>query len=151
MANGIESRRDDPAGRRTPGSTATTSPCVEAGGRPVVGRDGSGLRELVRHLRGGGVMAILLDQYTKGGAMIDFLGHPAPTGTVIAELALKYRLPMIPVYGTRRADGVHVDVDFEAADPAGHRRSDDPGRRRQPRRPRPRPSRSSTSGCTAAG
>ena len=47
-------------------------------------------------------MAILLDQYTKRGAMIDFLGHPAPTGTVIAELALNYRLPMIPVYGTRR-------------------------------------------------
>ena len=47
------------------------------------------MRELVRHLRGGGVMAILLDQYTRRGAMIDFLGHPAPTGTAIAELALE--------------------------------------------------------------
>jgi len=91
--------------------------CVEAGGKPVVGRDGAGLRELVRHLRRGGVMAILLDQYTKGGAMIDFLGHPAPTGTVIAELALKYRLPMIPVYGTRQPDGIHVAVEFEASIP----------------------------------
>jgi lauroyl/myristoyl acyltransferase len=33
--------------------------CVEAGGLPVVGRDRAGLRDLVRHLRGGGVMAIL--------------------------------------------------------------------------------------------
>ncbi len=90
---------------------------IQAGGMPVLGRDSSGVRQLVRTLRGGGVMAILLDQYTKGGAPIDFLGHPAPTGTVIAELALKYGLPMIPVYGTRGPDGVHVTVDFEAPIP----------------------------------
>jgi len=118
MANGIESgAMIRPV--KNPWLNRDYIACVEAGGRPVVGRDSSGLRALVRHLRGGGVMAILLDQYTKGGAMIDFLGHPAPTGTVIAELALKYRLPMIPVYGTRRADGVHVDVDFEAPIPPG--------------------------------
>lgn len=87
--------------------------CVEAGGRPVVGRDSTGLRELVRHLRGGEVMAILLDQYTKRGISIDFLGHPAPTGTFVAELALKYQVPMIPVYGTREADGRHVRIFFE--------------------------------------
>ena len=90
---------------------------IEAGGKPVLGRDATGVRQLVRTLRGGGVMAILLDQHTKGGAPIDFLGHPAPTGTVIAELALKYGLPMIPVYGTRDPDGLHVTVDFEAPIP----------------------------------
>ncbi len=91
--------------------------CVEAGGLPVVGRDRAGLRDLVRHIRGGGVMAILLDQYTKRGLEIDFLGQPAPSGTFAAELALKYDLPMIPVYGTRQADGLHVVVDFEAPIP----------------------------------
>jgi KDO2-lipid IV(A) lauroyltransferase len=88
--------------------------CVEAGGLPVVGRDRAGLRDLVRHLRGGGVMAILLDQYTKRGLEVDFLGRPAPSGTFVAELALKYDLPMIPVYGTRQPDGVHVAVEMEA-------------------------------------
>lgn len=88
--------------------------CVEAGGKPVVGRDGGGLRDLVRHVRGGGVMAILADQYTKRGAAIEFLGRPAPTGTFVAELARKYDLPMIPVYGTRDPDGLHVSVMFEA-------------------------------------
>lgn len=91
--------------------------CVEAGGRPVVGRDGAGLRELVRHLRGGGVIAILLDQYTKRGTPIDFLGQPAPSGTFVAELALKYGVPMIPVYGTRQPDGISVAIDFEAPIP----------------------------------
>jgi Kdo2-lipid IVA lauroyltransferase/acyltransferase len=90
---------------------------VEAGGRPVLGRDSAGLRELVRHLRRGGVMAVLLDQYTKRGLPIDFLGHPAPSGTFVAELALKYRLPMIPVYGTRQPDRLNVAVEFEAPIP----------------------------------
>jgi KDO2-lipid IV(A) lauroyltransferase len=91
--------------------------CVEAGGRPVVGRDGAGLRELVRHIRKGGVMSILVDQYVQGGHPIDFLGHPAPTGLTIAELALRYGVPMIPVYGTRQPDGLTVAVEFEAPIP----------------------------------
>lgn len=88
-----------------------------AGGAPMLPRDRPGMRELVRHLRGDGVMAILLDQYVHGGVPIDFLGQPAPTGLTIAELALKYRLPMIPAYGTRQPDGEHVAVELEAPIP----------------------------------
>lgn len=80
---------------------------------PVFPRGGKGFRDLVRHLRAGGVVAVLLDQYVQRGAMIDFLDHPAPSGTAMAELALKYSVPMIPAYGTRRADGVAIDVYFE--------------------------------------
>jgi Kdo2-lipid IVA lauroyltransferase/acyltransferase len=116
MANGIE------AGSmirpvKNPWLNRDYLACVEAGGRPVVGRDGAGLREFVRHVRRGGVMALLLDQYTKRGLPIDFLGHPAPSGTTVAELALKYDLPMIPVYGTRQPDGIGVAVEFEAPIP----------------------------------
>jgi KDO2-lipid IV(A) lauroyltransferase len=90
---------------------------LSAGGGPMLPRDRRGMRELVRHLRGNGVAAILLDQYVRGGEPIDFLGHPAPTGLTIAELALRYRLPMIPIYGTRQPDGEHVVIDFEAPIP----------------------------------
>ena len=86
-------------------------------GGPMVPRDRRGMRELVRHLRSNGVAAILLDQYVHGGEPIDFLGHPAPTGLTIAELALKYGLPMIPAYGTRQPDGEHVVVELEAPIP----------------------------------
>lgn len=86
-------------------------------GGPMLARDRRGIRELVRHLRGNGVAAILLDQYVRGGEPIDFLGHPAPTGLTIAELALKYDLPMIPAYGTRQPDGEHVVVELEAPIP----------------------------------
>lgn len=87
--------------------------CLEAGGRPMVDRDNAGLREMIRHVRGGGIMSILMDQYTKRGAEIDFLGHPAPSGTMIAELAIKYDLPMIPAYATRQPDG-RIRLEFEA-------------------------------------
>jgi KDO2-lipid IV(A) lauroyltransferase len=87
------------------------------GGAPILPRGRAGMREMVRHLRSGGVFAILLDQYVHGGHPIDFLGQPAPTGLTIAELALKYRVPMIPVYGTRAPDGLTVTLAFEAPIP----------------------------------
>lgn len=90
---------------------------LSRGGAPMLPRDRRGMRELIRHLRGGGVAAILLDQYVHGGEAIEFLGHPAPTGLTIAELALKYGLPMIPIYGTRAPDGEHVVIDLEAPIP----------------------------------
>jgi KDO2-lipid IV(A) lauroyltransferase len=86
---------------------------LEAGGKPMVGRDAAGLREMIRHVRKGGLMSVLMDQYTKRGAEIDFLGHPAPSGTMIAELAVKYDLPMIPAYATRQPDG-RIRIEFEA-------------------------------------
>lgn len=87
---------------------------LQTGGRPIFARGGAGLREMVRHLRAGGVVAVLLDQYTKRGTVIEFLGRPAPSGTMIADLALRYQLPMIPAYGTRDPDGLHVTLAFEA-------------------------------------
>ncbi|TPE52947.1 lysophospholipid acyltransferase family protein [Amaricoccus solimangrovi] len=98
---------------KNPFLNADYTACLEAGGRPMVDRDAAGLREMIRHVRKGGMMSILMDQYTKRGAEIDFLGHPAPSGTMIAELAVKYDLPMIPAYATRRADG-SIRIEFEA-------------------------------------
>lgn len=83
-------------------------------GAPLFPRSRQGMRDLVRCLKGGGIVCVLLDQYVQGGVPIDFLGHPAPTGLAIAELALRFDVPMIPAYGTRQPDGVSVAVEFEA-------------------------------------
>lgn len=91
---------------------------LKAGGEPMVDRDNAGLREMIRHVRKGGVMAVLMDQYTKRGAEIDFLGHPAPSGTMIAELAVKFDVLMIPAYATRQPDGT-ILCDFEEPIPPG--------------------------------
>ncbi len=88
-------------------------------GRPMVPRGRSGMRQLIKHLKGGGVMAILIDQKTNLGVPIDFLGHPAMTSTDIAELVLRYDLPLIPAYALRTEDARHFHVELEAPIPHG--------------------------------
>lgn len=91
---------------------------IEAGGKPILETGRAGTKSLVRHLRGGGFMAILLDEKYAEGVRLPFLGHPALTSLAAAELALKYDLLMVPAYGLRRADGDSFDVIFE--DPIPH-------------------------------
>ncbi len=90
---------------------------IEAGGRPILTAGYVGTKELVRHLRGGGFIAILLDEKYAEGVRIPFLGHQAMTSLSAAQLALKYDLPMVPSYGTRIGDGSTFAVEFEAAIP----------------------------------
>ncbi|MCC5988294.1 MAG: lysophospholipid acyltransferase family protein [Pararhodobacter sp.] len=90
---------------------------IEQGGRPVIAIGRAGTMDLVRHLRKGGFLAILLDEKYAGGIPVAFLGLPALTSTSAAALALKYDLPLVPAYGTRRPDGAEFDVEFEAPIP----------------------------------
>ncbi|MEL7513145.1 MAG: lysophospholipid acyltransferase family protein [Pseudomonadota bacterium] len=84
-----------------------------ASGGPLAPRSNEGFRTLVKHLRSGGVFAILADQHIYTGAWLPFLGHPAQTTLSPAELALKYDALLIPAYGLRRAAEDGFDVVFE--------------------------------------
>lgn len=86
---------------------------IEAGGMPILATGHVGTRALVRHLRDGGIISILLDEKYSEGVRIPFLGHDALTSLSAAQLALKYDLPMIPAFGTRIDDGNAFRVDFE--------------------------------------
>ncbi|SMH32484.1 lysophospholipid acyltransferase family protein [Maritimibacter sp. HL-12] len=90
---------------------------IEAGGKPILATGHVGTRALVRHLRAGGIIAILLDEKYAEGVPLPFLGHDALTSLSAAQLALKYDLPMIPAYGIRIDDGDAFRVDFEAPIP----------------------------------
>lgn len=90
---------------------------IEAGGKPILATGQIGTRALVRHIRNGGFIAILLDEKYADGVRIPFLGHQALTSLAAAQLALKYGLPMVPAYGTRAGDGSEFNVEFEAAIP----------------------------------
>lgn len=87
---------------------------IEAGGLPILPTGHTGTRALVRHLRAGGIIAILLDEKYPEGVSLPFLGRPAMTSLSAAQLALKYDLPMVPAYGTRTGDGCEFSVEFEA-------------------------------------
>jgi KDO2-lipid IV(A) lauroyltransferase len=87
---------------------------LELGGTPIFAKGPRGVRGIVAHLAKGGIVAILTDQYEHRARPLDFLGQPAVTSTIAPELALKYDVPLIPIYGIRAADGEHVAVVVEA-------------------------------------
>ena len=90
---------------------------IEAGGKPILATGRVGTKALVRHLRDGGIISILLDEKYSEGVRIPFLGHDAYTSLSAAQLALKYDLPMIAAYGIRTEDGDAFRVEFEAPIP----------------------------------
>lgn len=91
---------------------------IEAGGAPILPTGQGGTRAMVRHVRQGGFVAILLDEKSADGVELPFLGKPALTSLAAAQLALKYDLPMVPAFGTRVGDNVDFDVEFE--EPIAH-------------------------------
>lgn len=88
-------------------------------GTPVFPRGRQGLGQMVRFLKGGGMLGMLIDQYINHGADLTFFGHPARTALSAAELALKYDALVVPTYGVRRADGLTFDIIVEAPVPHG--------------------------------
>lgn len=87
---------------------------IGAGGKPILATGQVGTRALVRHLRSGGIISILLDEKYSEGVRLPFLGVDALTSLSAAQLALRYDLPMIPAYGIREENGTAFRVVFEA-------------------------------------
>lgn len=85
-------------------------------GEPVFPRGRRGLAQMVRFLRQGNTISILLDQYVNRGAPVTFFGQLAPTSLNAAEMALKYDALMVPMYGIRRGRSFEVIIE----DPIPH-------------------------------
>ena len=73
-----------------------------------------GLKGMLKFLRGGGVLAVLIDQRISGGETLNFMGHPAYTSLSIAELALKLEAVVVPAYAVRKPD---LSYDIVIEDP----------------------------------
>jgi KDO2-lipid IV(A) lauroyltransferase len=58
------------------------------------GRDGA--RAIVAALAEGGTVAMLVDQKMNDGIAVPFFGQPAMTAPALAQLALKFRCPVLP-------------------------------------------------------
>jgi len=83
---------------------------ISAIGTPMFEQGRRGMAQMVRHLKQGGIIAIVGDLHAHGGKELQFFGQPAVTSTVPAELALKYGAVMIPVYSIRQANGLDFEV-----------------------------------------
>lgn len=75
------------------------------------GREGA--RAIIAALSRGGALAILADQKFNEGLAVPFFGRPAMTAPAIAELALKFDAPLVPVR-VERLGGARFRVDVMA-------------------------------------
>jgi len=82
----------------------------------------SGTRNIVKVLKDKGHIGMVIDQKYNEGIKSDFLGHPAMTSDVFAQLALKFNVPIIPVQIERISDcnfrlTVHPPLDIKNKKP----------------------------------
>lgn len=82
-------------------------------GGPLFARGATGMRGLIRHLRGGGFAGILMDQKSGLGETLDFMGQPAMTSTDVATMALRYNLLVVPGYALRTDEGQSFRLEIE--------------------------------------
>ena len=64
-------------------------------------------RTIITEIKTGNVIALLVDQAAtkKFDVFVDFFGRPASTFKVVAELALRYRIPLIMGFAIRQPNG----------------------------------------------
>lgn len=66
-------------------------------GGQMVPKGREAARGLMAAVRGGGHVGLLIDQKLNEGIPVPFLGRDAMTGTVLADLALRYDIPAVPI------------------------------------------------------
>ncbi len=95
---------------------------ISCAGEPVLQKGPAGLRELIAHLRRGGVAMVLVDQRNTGAPFLPFLGHPAETMTTAAEIARRTGAALLPAVAVREAPArrfrVTIEPEIRAPDPA---------------------------------
>ena len=81
---------------------------IDHGGQPIIAKGYRGNRQMLRHIRSGGFIALLPDQHFNDGTRLHFLGQAAVTTLSPAQLALRYNLPLVPCFGLRKNGGVEI-------------------------------------------
>ncbi|MCT8160066.1 lysophospholipid acyltransferase family protein [Pseudoruegeria sp. SHC-113] len=87
--------------------------------KPMFPRGRKGLAEMLKFLKGGGMVGLLIDQDIANGALLEFFGKPARTPLSAAEMAIRYDAPMIPIFGIRKENGVDFRLEVQAPIPPG--------------------------------
>ncbi len=96
---------------------------ISTAGSPLFERGRRGMTQMIKHLKDGGSLALLIDQHMGAGAPLSFFGQTAYTAVSAAQMALKYDALVIPCYAIRQADGMSFKVELEA--PIAHTTAED--------------------------
>lgn len=97
-----------------------SNPQVDAGMRQlqqqaakkILTKGESGLKGMIRALKEGEHLFILVDQKAHGGLTVPFLGKPALTASSIARLAQHFDCPLVPVRAKRGPHPLHFEITF---------------------------------------
>lgn len=90
---------------------------IGAVGQPLFATTRAGMAGMIRHLRQGGMIGILIDIDSRDGVLLDVLGHPTRTLLSMAELALRFDAALVPVWGIRQADPRRFVIRLDAEVP----------------------------------
>ncbi len=72
----------------------------------------SGGRAMMRAIKDGAFLGVMIDQKYNEGIEADFFGRAAMTNPFFAQIARRYDVPLIPVY-CRRTQGAYFELIFE--------------------------------------
>ena len=86
---------------------------IEAGGKPIFQVGKKGTSAMIKFLKKGGVVCMMIDQAVSEGKYIDFMGIPAKTSFAIANIAIKYNALIIPAYAIRTKNNEPIQVIVE--------------------------------------
>ncbi len=70
----------------------------------------AGMVGMVKALKAGEHLGLLIDQKYNEGTKADFFGMSAMTGTAFIELAQKYDCPLVPIRCVREKDGFLIEI-----------------------------------------
>ena len=69
----------------------------------------SGTKELLKHFKKGGSIALMIDQRVSEGIKSNFFNKKALTTTIPAQLVKKFNIPVVPVY-IERTKGINFKI-----------------------------------------
>jgi Kdo2-lipid IVA lauroyltransferase/acyltransferase len=90
-------------------------------GEPMFATTREGVGGMVRHLRGGGMIGILIDLDREEGVLLDVMGQPTRTVLTMAQLALRHDALLVPVWAIRQPDPrrfvIRIDAEVPHSEP----------------------------------
>lgn len=72
----------------------------------LVAKGNAGAKDLIRAIKSGSAIAMLVDQKMNDGIEVPFMGKPAMTANAIAKLSLQFDMPIVPAQIVR-VNGSH--------------------------------------------
>ena len=77
----------------------------------------NGVRDAIEYIKKNHSIALMIDQRVSEGEKIYFFNYPALTTTLPAQLAIKYKLKIVPVFIEREKDNTFKVEFFNQIDP----------------------------------